>query len=495
MRGILLKIGAGSFLLASLIGGCGNTGKPDIDQRKEQAIHGLVKEDSSLASVAEVMADRGLHGLSVAVFEEYEIIWEDAWGVKESQTSDSIDTQTAFSTASISKGVTATLLAVLEDKGLIDLSVPVSQYLKRWELPENEYTLDTPITLEHLLSHTAGTTQHGFADFYEGDTIPTIVESLQGKLPRYDEEISVVFKPGTNWQYSGGGYVIAQMALEDHMGIPLAEVAEEYLFGPLGMSRSTMKQPNEKGFLQNVAKAHDKDGNVIRTGIPITPQVAPSGLWSTPHDMALFMMDLQKALAGKDTKVISPAAAKRVTDIVTTKTMGGWSLGWERMNGFGNREWFSHGGANTGTGGYVYGTMEGGDGIVFFGNGPNDIRIPILDQFRNSIVSSHGWQRPLEINEQETIPAAVLQEVTGTYKHVQYGVEVEVKEENGRLIANPFFGGKPAVLHYLEGTTFAVEEFPSHLLFLENPEDKEFYLALQREGFKEETDYGFRKLK
>ena len=474
---------------------CSERNKKLIDQKRELAINGLVQEDSVKKTVEEVMELSGLKGLSVAVVEDYEIIWLETWGVKETNTLDSLDTQTAFSTASISKGVTATLLAILEDKGHIDLSAPVSKYLRRWELPENDFTKETLITLEHLLSHTAGTTQHGFADFYEGDTIPTIVQSLQGKLPRYDEEISVVFKPGTNWQYSGGGYVIAQMAVEDLMGKPLADLAEEYLFAPLGMNRSTMKQPHEHGFLDNVAKAHDEDGNVIRTGIPITPQVAPSGLWSTPHDMALLMIEIQKALAGRNTEVISPAAAERVTAIVTTKTMGGWSLGWERMLGFGNREWFSHGGANTGTGGYFYGSMEGGDGIVFFGNGPNDIRIPILDQFRRSIVESHNWRKPLDLNEQDITPASVLQEVIGTYKHVKFDVEVQVFEDNGRLILNPFFGGIPAKLYYLEGTTFAVEEFPSDLVFQENPADSAFYIAFKRRGFEEEVDYSFIKLR
>ncbi|WP_445386433.1 serine hydrolase domain-containing protein [Robiginitalea sp. IMCC44478] len=493
MRRIYLgRVGLTLFGLM-LLGSCSNNKQAEINQKKEMALNGLIQQDSIKLSVEEVMKNKGLTGLSVAVFEDYEIIWQEAWGVKDANIEDSVDVETAFSTASISKGVTATLLAILEAKGLIDLKAPVSRYLKRWQIPSNDFTKDTPITMEHLLSHTAGTTQQGFADFYEGDTIPTLTESLQGKLPRYDEEISVVFKPGSNWQYSGGGYVIAQMALEDHMGRQLADLADEYLFTPLGMKHSTMKQPNEEGFLQNVAKAHDENGNVIRTGIPITPQVAPSGLWSTPHDMALFMIEMQKALAERDTEVISPQVARRVTKIVTTKTIGGWSLGWERMQGFGNREWFSHGGANTGTGGYVYGTMEGGNGIAFFGNGPNNVRMPLLDQFRNSIIKSHGWYKPLEIEEQKPIPESVLQEVTGRYKHVQYDAEIQVSEENGKLIINPFFGGIPAELHYLGETKFAVEEFPSNLVFEENPEDNKYYIALERRGFQGGLDFSFIK--
>lgn len=75
------------------------------------------------------------------------------------------------------------------------------------------------------MNHTAGSTQHGFADFYEGNEIPTIQPSLLGQIPRYDKEIEFLFTPGTSWQYSGGGYVIIQMALEDFLNKPIAELA------------------------------------------------------------------------------------------------------------------------------------------------------------------------------------------------------------------------------------------------------------------------------
>lgn len=118
------------------------------------------------------------------------------------------------------------------------------------------------------------------------------------------------------------------MALEDHLGKSLADLAETYLFKPLGMNYSTMRQPHEAGFLTNVAQAHDENGQIIRTGTPITPQVAPSGLWSTPLDIAIFIIEFQRALAGQDTKVISQAVAQSVVDVVTLKVMGGWSMGW-----------------------------------------------------------------------------------------------------------------------------------------------------------------------
>jgi CubicO group peptidase (beta-lactamase class C family) len=195
--------------------------------------------------------------------------------------------------------VTGTIAVMLAEKGVIDLDLPVSQYLKSWVLPASPLTKNKAITIRHLLTHTAGMTQGGFADFYLGDDIPTLIESLNGqKLPRYNKPISVKFEPETDWDYSGGGYVIAQVAIEDVTGKTLAQLAEEMLFKPLGMSHSTMYQHGHPKFLNNVAKVHDSEQKVIGTGLPICPQIAPSGMWSTALDMAKFVIEYQKALAG-----------------------------------------------------------------------------------------------------------------------------------------------------------------------------------------------------
>ena len=104
---------------------------------------------------------------------------------------------------------------------------------------------------------------------------------------------------------------------------------------------------------------------MISGGLPICPQTAPSGIWSTPADMTRFLIEMQNALRGAETKVISKAVAR----LVTTEVRDGFGLGWALFRRFGNRSWFSHGGANTGTGGYVFATLSGGNGITFFGNG------------------------------------------------------------------------------------------------------------------------------
>jgi CubicO group peptidase (beta-lactamase class C family) len=473
-----------TLIICLILVGCSHQRETqETNAKKQQAISKLVKNDLTYYTVEQAMAENDLKGLSVAVFENYKLVWTETWGVKDVKSKESLDENTAFSTASIAKPITAVLIVMLEEKGLISLDDPVSKYLKRWQLPESEFLKDTKLTLKHLLSHTAGTTQHGFADFYSGDTIPTIVQSLKGELPNYDEEIDFNWKPGTSWGYSGGGYVIAQMAVEDELGATLSDLADEHLFKPLGLNNTTLKQPNEEGFkLINLAKAHDEDGYIVGNGIPITPQVAASGLWSTPTDLSTFLIEMQNALRNRNNKVISQKVAEKVTKIVTTKVLGGWSLGWERRYGYGNNEWFSHGGANTGVGGHVYATLQGGNGIVVLGNSANQNRLPVIDKLRESIIINHNWHIPLDKSFQKSLSPDVTELITGNYTHAIFPENMEIVYENDKLLVIPpsFPGASNNELIYIGNNSFIVDGYPSKIIFEEDQENNTMLLKMNR---------------
>lgn len=475
---------------------CESPKKLDYKNQMQASVQKLELNDTVL-TVEEAMKDKGLKGLSVAVFENYEIAWTKTWGVKDAESKDTMDVNTTFCTASVSKPVTATLFAILEEKGLIDLKAPVSTYLKRWQLPESDLIAGMEVTLEHLLSHTAGTSQHGHKDLYGGDNIPTVIESLNGEIPGGNRKIEFLDTPGTSWRYSGGGYVIAQIAVEDYLGKTLVELAEEHLFSPLNLKNTTFIQPNEpEFFLTNIAKSHDRNGQIIADGIQISPQLAPSGLWSNPTDMAVLMIEIQKALNGKGSRIISYEVAKRVTDIATLKVMGGWSLGWERRFAFGNHDWFSHGGSNGGMGGHIYATMQGGNGIAFFGNGGNASRIPILNSLRNSIIRSHGWHIPLNQNKFRAIPDSLGNQLKGNYSSVLFGEIVPIEYKEGQLFARNFGGSQKAKLFYLGNKTFKVDQSNRIIRFDEvNPVDNQIYTAiLIQNGAQTDMNYALKKV-
>ncbi|MCI3937226.1 beta-lactamase family protein [Chryseobacterium aahli] len=414
-----------------------------------------------------------LPGFSLVVFENYKIVYSSQVGVKSMDSKDKLDVNTAFSTASITKPITALLCHILEEKGLINLDEPIDKYLKRWHLPKSKFTEKNSPTWRQFFNHTSGTNQGGFSDYYNGDVIPTIKQSLLGQIPRYDKEIEFLFTPGTGFEYSGGGYVIIQMALEDTLNKSITELAKEHLFVPLGLTNTTMIQPNEKGFPTNVASVHDKDGKVIKTGLPITPQIGASGVWSTPTDLAKLSIEIQNALRNKNNKVISHQVAKKVTEVTALKdAVGGWGYGWQKSVAYNNYNWFMCNGSNTGVGGSILATMEDGNGFVILANGEKPNRIPVINEARIKLLTLMDWNKKISNENTQELPLSLKKQLVGTYNDFLYGqgAETKIVEKNNRLYVESlflgYFKGKNAnELLYLKDGTFKIVDYPNALKF------------------------------
>ncbi|PIF44656.1 CubicO group peptidase (beta-lactamase class C family) [Chryseobacterium sp. 52] len=435
----------------------------------------LQKRDYSFLTdslhIEQQLEKRKLAGFSLVVFENYEVVYSNQFGVKSINSKEKIDPNTAFSTASITKPITALLCHILEEKGLINLDEPIDKYLKRWHLPKNKFTENHNPTWKQFFNHTSGTNQGGFADYYEGDTIPTIKQSLLGQIARYDKEIEFLFTPGTNFEYSGGGYVIVQMALEDTLHKSIAELAQEHIFSPLGMKNTTMIQPNENGFLTNVALVHDKDGKVIKTGLPIAPQTGASGVWSTPADLAKLSIEIQNALRNKNNKVISNRIAKKVTEVTALKNaVGGWGYGWQKSVGYNNYDWFMCNGSNTGVGGNISATMTDGNGFIMLANGEKPNRIPVMNQTRIKLLTLMGWNNKMLHEDTQEIPLNLRKKLIGTYSDFLYGqgMKTKIVEKNNRLyVESPFLeyfkGSNDNELLYLKNGLFKIVDYPNLL--------------------------------
>lgn len=428
------------------------------------------QQSDALAGIEASMERHKLTALSVAIFDDYGWIETQVFGAK-TTSGEAISKNTAFSTASISKPVTALVAMSLAEEGIIDLDAPIAASLKRWTLPASDVPGAARVTWRQLLAHRGGTSQHGFADFYEGDTIPTLVDSVEGRLPRYDRPIEFLFSPGSDWKYSGGGYVIVQMALEDATGIPLATLAKTRVFDPLGMEQSTMLQPNEPGFPADTAMVHDEDGQLIRTGLPITPQVAASGMWSTPRDLALFAIAIQKGLRGETVGPITPAIAGTLTDIVSLDHVGGMATPFFRGFGLGNTDWFRHDGSNTGVNSDLFAAMEGGYGFVLMGNGDDANTGPVFAEVRRSIIASQGWAKRAPVAS-APLDAKLRAAIVGDYKGLLYdlGLDYRVEARGERLfVVSPFFeqflGQPDSEMVNLGDGVFRIVDYPNLLRF------------------------------
>lgn len=158
-----------------------------------------------------------------------------------------VDGNSLFQIASISKWVTAWGVMALAEQGLIDLDAPVSRYLSRWQLPASSFN-NEDVTVRRLLSHTAGLTDGlGFLGFEEGQPLPTIEEELtqpRDVMPGANGIVQVGAEPGSTWRYSGGGFLILQLLIEDVTQEPFNDYMQRAVLQPLGMMGSTFLEPN-----------------------------------------------------------------------------------------------------------------------------------------------------------------------------------------------------------------------------------------------------------
>ncbi|MEQ8711699.1 MAG: serine hydrolase domain-containing protein [Cyclobacteriaceae bacterium] len=199
-----------------------------------------------------------------------------------------VDRNTAFQVASLSKWVTAWGVMALVAEGRLDLDTPVNDYLNRWKLPTGAFDNDE-VTVRRLLSHTAGLTDGlGYAGFLPGTPVQSLEESLTQAAdasPGADGEVKVGLPPGSTWKYSGGGYTLLQLLIEEVSGQSFEAYMQTVVFQPLGMSHSTFVWDDARR--SNLAKFYDKEG-VIAPHLRYTALAATS-LYTSLNDMELFV--------------------------------------------------------------------------------------------------------------------------------------------------------------------------------------------------------------
>ena len=224
--------------------------------------------------------DRNAVNAAVILIEDGEIVNEFY-----STTVDIIDENTLFPTASLSKWITAAGVMRLVESGQIDLDKSISTYLNRWQLPPSEFSNEA-VTPRLLLAHSSGLTDRlGFGDYLPTENVPSLVQTLQN--PRASSNKEAVVKlgriPGTEYQYSGGGYGILQLLIEDVSGKDFTSFIQGEVFEPLMMSRSTYS--NIANFT-NISHSYDTNGE--KAPLYQYAVAGATGLSSTASDLARF---------------------------------------------------------------------------------------------------------------------------------------------------------------------------------------------------------------
>ena len=240
----------------------------------------------------ERMRELGIQGVSIAVINNGAIEWAKGYGLADSSQNKRVTTETMFLAGSISKPVAALRAHQLAELGMISLDSNVNHYLTTWKVPDNEFTVKKKVTTRRILNHTAGLTVWGFPGYDQGDTIPSAIEVLDGKVNT--DSVRVYKEPGESWMYSGGGYTIMQHMITDIEQKPFSEIMQSTVLDPLGMTSSTFENPLPQMLHGLAATGYRSNGAEVEGKWPIYPEMAAAGLWTTPSQLILWAKEIQQ---------------------------------------------------------------------------------------------------------------------------------------------------------------------------------------------------------
>jgi len=257
--------------------------------------------------VGEILNRWPTAGLAVAVVRDGELAWFHGHGVTGITAGTPVTHDTVFRIDSVTKTFTAIAVMQLCERGLADLDVPAARYLRGYRLIPAQASF-RPVTLRHLLTHTAGVRAvRNAADLVRpalgwgvlaGLPVPPLAEYYRGGL-RVDIE------PGTRWAYSNNGYATLGQIVEDISGLPLARYLREHIFGPLGMEHSDLGRSERVRPGLATGYTLGRGGLRAVTDLEIVPAGGGS-IYATTADMARYAAALLGGGAGVHGAVLRP---------------------------------------------------------------------------------------------------------------------------------------------------------------------------------------------
>lgn len=344
-------------------------------------------------TLQQVMERFRVPGVSVAVIKDFRIHWAKAYGVADVETGRPADTGTLFQAASISKPLTAMAALRLAQEGRFSLDDDVNTLLVSWKVPASALTADAPVTPRSLLSHSSGADDgFGFPGYDPAAARPTLVQILRGEAPSNVGPMVFARPPYRAMKYSGGGTTVMQLALTEVTGMPFAELMRQKVLEPLGMSGSTYEQPIPDALAPRAARAHNAAGRPMGAPWHVYPEQAAAGLWTSPSELARFILEVQQAYRGSAGAVLNQASAR---EMIAPVGVGPYAVGLS-IERRGEGWYFSHGGSNWGFRALIVGHVRNGYGLAVMTNGDNGSAV--ASEIEARVAAAYGWDalnRPL----------------------------------------------------------------------------------------------------
>ncbi|MCX6243164.1 MAG: serine hydrolase [Bacteroidetes bacterium] len=431
----------------------------DQIKQVENNLSGRVILNGKTDNIADRMAFYKVKGLSIAVVNNYQLVWAKGYGWADEKEQRRVTTATLFKPGSISKSLNAVGVLKLAQDNKLDLYKDINEYLTSWKFPYDSLSKGKKITTANLLSHTAGLSVYGGFPGYDAKSrIPTIPQILDGREPANTPPVRSLFEPGLQFQYSGGGIIISQLIITDLTHQPYEKFMFDHVLKPLGMIHSFFSAaPPAKNELNKLALGYTKDGAEVEATFHVYPEQAPMGLWTTPTDLSKYVIETQLAYAGKSSKVLNrQMATLQLTPYIDNSATMGAFIG--DRNG---EKYFFHDAGNEGYRGLYYGSVEGGTGVVIFVNSDDG---NIILELLNSVASVYKWKgfdKPANINT-VMVPETITQKYLGVYLYE--GKIAEITKEKDGLVY--WANNQSCKIYFTSENDFINMEFPTEKSFI-----------------------------
>ncbi|MBC7850875.1 MAG: beta-lactamase family protein [Chitinophagaceae bacterium] len=335
------------------------------------------------ANIYDRMKATGTKAVSIAVIRNYKIEWAKAYGWADEAEQRKATTETRFQAASISKSLNSLGVLKLAQQGKLDPEADINTYLKSWKFPYDSLAHGKTISVNNLLSHTAGLGVHGFPGYKRGKQLPTALQVVKGESPVNTARVRSLFEPGKKMQYSGGGTTITQLVVTEITGRAYHEYMLDEVLKPLGMTNSSYQQPPAD--TTKLATGYYRNGKPVTGKFHVYPEQAAAGLWTTPTDLAKYIIECQLAYEGKSAKVLNQSwTRKRLTPYIDSNVALGVFI--ENRGGI---RYFNHNGGNEAFLCTSYGSLKDGYGVVIMINGDD---FSVIGELLNSVAQVYDWK-------------------------------------------------------------------------------------------------------
>lgn len=264
-----------------------------------------------------------LAGAVVVIVKDGELLLAKGYGHADIGAGVPVDPQrTLFRPGSVSKLVTWTAVMQLVERGAADLDADINTYLD-FRIPDRD---GQPITLRHLLTHSAGFEEMGKHLFSRSvDTLPSLEVFIKDWVP------TRVYPAGEIPAYSNYGASLAGYLVQRISGQSFDDYVEQHIFTPLGMHDATFRQPLPERLKPQMARSYRKASEPPVAFELVGP--APAGAMSvTGADMARFMIaHLQDGRFG-DVRILQEETARQMhaTAMQGVPPLNGMALGFYR---------------------------------------------------------------------------------------------------------------------------------------------------------------------